>query len=285
MLYLCFALYPEAAPFVAHFHCKRSGEFSNCQVFLGEDATIIVSGSGMLPSAVAVSHVLTLLPPSQTDQFANIGICGCPEENVPLGTVFLAPKITDSTTGRDYYPDLLYRHTLPERPVITMANVARTEDGLPSDCTLYDTEAAGVWMAAKQYFAADRLCFLKVVSDHCHGTTLITPEVVNTLMNNALEPILTTLQNFRPEDSRLPLRSPKEECRIAELLEQLNCSVTMENDLRKLLLYYELEHGGAISFAESILENYLKARVDHATKLTRKDGKQFLEHFRHACLH
>lgn len=284
MLYLCFALYPEAAPFVTHFRCKRSGEISNCQVFLGEDATIIVSGSGMLPAAVAVSHVLTLLPPAPTDLFANIGICGCPDKNVPLGTLFLAPKLTDNTTGRDYYPDLLYRHELPECPVITVPTVACTEAGLPSEHALYDMEAVGVWLAAKQHFSADRMCFLKIVSDHCDGTEPLTPDTVGPWITASMEPILTTLQGFRLDTSPLPLRSPEEEQRIAELCCRLNCSVTMENELRKLLLYYELEHGGALSFAESALTEYLEARHTDTTKLTRKDGKQFLEQFRHACL-
>ncbi len=279
MLYLCFALFREAEPYIRHFHCKPDDSFTGVQVFVGEEARILLTGSGIPASATAVSHVLTKCPPAPTDLVVNIGCCACSDNTIPKGTLFLVPKITDAAAARDYYPDLLYVHDLPELPLYTVARPIRSVSDCPDSHALYDMEAVGFWYGAKAHVTTDRILIFKYVSDYGTGDTILTPELLSELALRTTPDVLRTLSGFRPPAPLLRTYSAEEEASIRKLCDLLQCSVTMESDLRKLLRYYELTHGNAITCAEHFFRSKTEGR-----RIIRKEGKKLLEQFRIHCL-
>lgn len=80
-------------------------------------------------------------------------------------------KITEQTTGRTFYPDVIYRHPFAEAEIVTQAVPYRganetqdPENG--AGARLYDMEAAAVYQAGAYYFGPHQMTFLKVVTDH-----------------------------------------------------------------------------------------------------------------------
>lgn len=282
MLYLCTAFYAEAAPFIEALSCKKDSTYTHSQVFVSENALVLVTGSGSLSAAVTLTELLAKCPPHEGDLLLNVGICGCTDCTVPIGQLYRIPKITDTTTDFDYYPDLLYSSRFPELPLVTSTTPVELRAEAPHK--LYDMEAAGLFFAARRHFPAHCMFFYKIVSDHCDGTSHLTTDGVSSLIAPHVAGILSELPNssdvsFVPFDF-----TPEDEQFLRMLSEKLQCSVTMTSELRKLLLYYELEHGGAVSFTENFMNEQGIFLEDADTKITRKRGKQLLEQLRNACL-
>ncbi len=304
MLYLCTALYAEAAPFVEALSCKKDPSYTHSQIFGSEDALVLVTGSGSISAAIALTEVLAKCPPQESDLLVNIGICGCTDRSAPIGQLCRIPKITDATTGYDYYPDLLYRHDLPEFPLVTSPTpmVIQAEENpsaaplsgttqatdlasaAPTSHKLYDMEAAGIFLAARRHFPAHCMYFYKIVSDHCDGTYHLTADGVSDLAKAHVATVLSELRAIASASTARPGFSSEEEQFVQMLCETLQCSVTMASELRKLLLYYKLEHGDAISFAKEFLSKQGISLEEEAITITRKKGKQLLEQLRNACL-
>ncbi len=281
MIYISCALYMEAAPFIRRFHCNADVSFLHGRVFLGEQATVIVTGTGMVAAAIALTEALTRLTPKENDLFVNIGVCGCSSSEVPLGETFLIHKLTDGTTGRDYYPDMLFLHSLREAALITVPIPQQTaREGF----VLYDTEATALYLAALPHFSTDRLFFFKTVSDHCNDLTELGPTDILTLMQGASGDITELVLHFSNCLSRKPDYSITETACVDRFCEILRCSVTMELELRRLVTYYEMERGYAIAFVRDFLASHNLSLDGTSVLNSRKEGKQLLEEFRHACM-
>ena len=113
MLYLITAMYAEAQPLIRQYQLKKENAQMHFQVFSNESQCVrlIITGTGMIAAAAAVGFLCTAYPPGEYDFLVNIGICaGAPMRD----GLFLCSKITEMTTGKTFYPDLLYRHSLLE---------------------------------------------------------------------------------------------------------------------------------------------------------------------------
>ncbi len=284
MLYLCTALYAEAAPFVEALSCKKDPAYTHSQVFVSEEALVLVTGSGSLSAAIALTEVLAKCPPHEGDLLINIGICGCTDCSVPIGQLCRIPKVTDATTGYDYYPDLLYRHNLPEFPLVTSPTPVLIQADAGTPHKLYDMEAAGIFLAARRHFLAHSMYFYKIVSDHCSGTNHLTADGISELVRTHVATVLSELRGIPAVSTAHSAFSPEEEHFIQMLSETLQCSVTMASELRKLLLYYKLEHGDVLPFAKEFMSKQGISSEEEAFTITRKKGKQLLEQLRNACL-
>lgn len=281
MIYIACAMYPEAAPFIRRFACKKNDSFRSGQVFRGDEAVVILTGTSPVPAAIALTEALALLPPSDTDCFANAGLCGCSDSTVEPGTVFLIHSITEDSTGRTFYPDILYRHEFPQAALTTYAAVKTAPD---SGAFLFDLEAAGLYQAAIPYFPADRMWYFKIVSDHGTDSGKLTKNDVAELMDACAPVISDALLRFSSFVPRGGHFSDEDEAVIASFCSSLHCSVTMEHELRRLIQYYELERGGAVAH----LREFIASRADDPEAglllRSRKEGKDVLDEFRLSCL-
>lgn len=177
MLYIVTALYEEAAPFIGFYALKKDTSCTHFDIYSGDTARLLVTRPGAIRAAVAVSAFLTMYPPSGQDCFLCVGVCACPDEKLPLGTMFFIRKITDHATGRTIYPELLFRTPCGEAELTTMPRVLTDLTMLPATDNsryssmfiapqLYDMEAYSIYAAASTYFYTHRIFFFKIVSDH-----------------------------------------------------------------------------------------------------------------------
>ena len=131
----------------------------------------------------------------------SVGLAGCPWKDVPLGSPRLVHRIRDASTGRTYFPDVLYRHDWVEATLETHGRLVTAADDPPRE--LVDMEAAGVFVAARGFLPTHAISFLKVVSDHLEGAPL-DPKVAENWIAAQVPAIEAFLQkSFHPPE-RLP---------------------------------------------------------------------------------
>lgn len=280
MLFIAAALYCEALPFIEYFKLKKDNTVNKFQVFQGEGIRLLVTGTGSIPAAIGLTHLCTLYPPASSDFFLNAGICGMDRRDGGLepGSICLCNKITDWSTKRSFYPDVLFSHPFIERGIVTWPfavtglkeeeNRQRREEE-PAE-SLFDMEAAGLYQAAVCFFKPHQMFFLKVVSDYGEGET-IRPQNVTELMEKALVPIV---QWYKKLGEATPLEEPvfceEEEELIQALARGMLCSVTMEYQLKQLLHYHKVVWGN-LKEAEIFLHTH-----PFPCK-TKGEGKRYFE--------
>ena len=157
------ALYPEAKELITKLNLKQNNTETMYRLFEGEDCRLIITGTGMISAATAVSRHFALYPStSRSDIVLNLGVAGYVPGSVgtaSVGDIFLASKLTENTTGRTFYPDILYRHPFPLLPLVTVPRVSTDGE------TLLDMESAALYQALLPHISPDRMFFFKVISD------------------------------------------------------------------------------------------------------------------------
>ena len=204
VIYMAFALYCEAQPFIEYWKLKKDPAFDKIQVFRrtemdvksgGADVALMICGVGNVPAAAAVAYVCAKLPPGPGDLFVNFGVCAGTLQ-MPKGQLYRIHSICEQASERWFYPDLLFGTaalssghgvnelsseggiTVPpsenggpvafgEASLATVPVVASTMEGLP--CDLAEMEAAGMYQAAQMFFEQHRIVFFKVVYDQPDG--------------------------------------------------------------------------------------------------------------------
>lgn len=177
MIYLFTAMYCEANTLIQQYQLKKETAQTQFQVFFNESENmrLTITGTGMIAAAAAVSSVCTKYPPGEWDFLVNIGICAGTSKKKEL---FLCNKITEETTGRTFYPDLLYQHPFCEAQVITGPKSFGKEDlSKAKEACLYDMEASAIYQAGSYFLGPHQMFFLKTISDQGDFET-ITPKQV-----------------------------------------------------------------------------------------------------------
>lgn len=240
MLYLITAMYAEAQPLIRQYQLKKENAQMHFQVFSNESQCVrlIITGTGMIAAAAAVGFLCTAYPPGEHDVLVNIGICaGAPMRD----GLFLCSKITEMTTGKTFYPDLLYRHSLLEASIFTSAEPLRQEDLTESHKTmLYDMEASAVYQAGSYWFGPHQMCFLKTISDSGENRD-ITPMQVQIRMQDEMDAIVLFLDRLHAAGAKMQTKNHrllKSADEIAErLCRDLCCSCVMAASVRQYIRY------------------------------------------------
>lgn len=300
MIYIITAIYPEAHPFITCFQLKKEVSHTRFQVFLNKksDLCLVISGTGPIPAAAAVSSICTENNAGAGDFLLNVGICAqIPGAGVPIreaanpcqtGKIFLCSKITEQSTGRTFYPDLLYRHKFEEAQIVTGAlpyeksspATAPTASCGPPDILLYDMEAAAIYQAGSYYLGPHQMSFLKVISDDGNPGN-VTSGQIERLIDRNMENIadyITTLRSITSKDcrkgifpnghqNRIPQPDPAED-RLEKLCLDLHCSRTMSESVRQHIRYCILAD---IDYVSVLDEMYREGRIPCRDK---REGKQ-----------
>ena len=255
MLYVFCALYGEAKPFIEKYELERDMSFSHYQVFGNADMILTITGVGVLPAAMAVTEVCTRIPPVSCDYLLNAGICGSIDSDVTAGDVFLVNKISDDVTKKEYYPDIIYKTGIPEKALCTVTVPGYVEGALT------DMESSGVYAAGERFFSADRMVFLKAVSDM--GDTENAPRELKERCADTLLEKAQVFINEALEQSRRGIKDSLEQGKrgeddlaekIEKLTEDLRLSATMNAGLKQLLRYMSIEGGDVRGLIERIYE-------------------------------
>lgn len=300
MIFIVTALYAEAHAFIGRFQLKKDTSHTRFQVFKNSEAKIclIISGTGTVPAAVAVTEICMKYGAGQDDFLINAGACaGIRNKNIPEtedicqpGKVFLGSKIREAVTGRTFYPDILYRHGFREAQVVTGAGpyVKTERNKTPKeDFYLYDMEAAAVYQAGSYFLGPHQMSFLKVISDDglpgsvVSGESITSGEIEYLIERNIDqmgEYILLLQEISCKEKQEDTFREETLQRKIERLGAAMHCSKTMEESLRQYIRYSILAH---VDYASVIEEMYQEEKLPCKDK---REGKQRFEELKERLL-
>ncbi|MDR2650224.1 MAG: hypothetical protein LBB94_10980, partial [Clostridiales bacterium] len=123
MLYIITALFCEAKPYIGIYRLKRTAAPGNIQLFEGETCRLAVGGVGSVHAASAAAYLPARYTPNREDLFVNIGAAGSGVFNI--GEIVLCHKIVNTFTGKEFYPEMLYRHPFREGALGSVGSPAR----------------------------------------------------------------------------------------------------------------------------------------------------------------
>lgn len=226
------ALAAEARPIIDRWRFRRIDASRRGSVYHSEmiDACLIVSGTGCLKTASAVSAILATDP--EIEMALNIGCAGILDTAVDLGTTFLIHRLTDVSSGHSYHPDILYRHCWRENVLTTYGRPVRGEDDPEG---LVDMEGLGFFVAAQGFLPLHRIAVVKVVSDHL-DVSRVEPKQVSMWIENQLDQVESLLETAMLEPEKLPELPPELIGHLSHLGEAWRLSETQRHRLNDLAL-------------------------------------------------
>lgn len=289
MIYLFTAMYSEAHLLIRQYELKKETDQTHFQVFSNESRNmrLIITGTGMIAAAAAVSVVCTKYPPQDYDFLINIGICaGRSSQREP----FLCNKITEQTTGKTFYPDMLYRHPFFEAQIITGAKPFQKEDLKQSrEICLYDMEASAIYQSGSYFFGPHQMFFLKLISDSGNFEHVAPKQIQSQIAanSNKLAAFLEQLNQIHNTVAKItakcqPCQSTMRSVYVDDitdtLCQDLHCSNVMEASLRQHIRYCILS---GINYRKVIYDMYQEKKLPCRDK---REGKLRFEELKKRLL-
>lgn len=301
MIYIFTALYCEAHILIRHFELTKNTENTWFQEFHNEAAGIrlTITGVGEIAAAAAVGSVCSVYRPGRGDMLLNVGTCA---DTGDSDGIFLCNKITEQATGRTFYPDMLYRHDLREKAIVTGMlpwNGGKAGTGSSADAcgklyngagvdsssetaagSLYDMEAAAIYQAGSSFFGPHQMLFLKVVSD-AGSAKDVSKEQAEHRMEKYQDRIfefveqIYAITHMTGEDGwgENHLRQ-EDEAQIETFCADMHCSRAMRDSVRQYIRYLSL---AGTDYSSVIRDMYEKGQLPCNDK---REGKQRLEEFK-----
>lgn len=230
------ALHREASPLIRRYGLKQVPESGPFPRFADPNGTFLLTltGVGNAAAAAAVSATFTQYPPAPEDLLLSLGTAA----GEPTGEICLCNKLTEASSDRTFYPDVVWEHPFTEAACVTENHVV-TDRELSGD--LFDMEAASVYQAANYYVGPHQMLFLKVISDPGDGTRL-TPAGLTQRMEDAMSligPFVDRLWAETRTKKAAVLSDPQLEL-LERAVQDLHCSSTMEHSFRQCVRYAAL---------------------------------------------
>ena len=251
MIIFAISLYSEAKPLIQLLNLKKNTTEHHFQLFENEQYHVVITGCGMIPSAIHLSRYFTLYPPKDTDIFVNLGIAGyvskkITEDKQLIGNLFLISKITEQCTKRTFYPDILYQHKFNILPLITTPLIADSTSDFLEDNILVDMEASAFYQATLPYISPERMFFFKIISDIVGSTSVqtISPEQLVTPHIHSILDFTTqiqSIQNTSALEEKISF-TQTEQLLIDQIASRLCLTETMTGDFRRFITYAKLDH-------------------------------------------
>ena len=272
MIYIAVALTVEAKPLITYFKLKKDNEIKKYQVFKNEEITLIITGSGIMQGAIAVTYVLGNLDIGEEDIFVNLGICGAVKDSFSIGDIILCNKIINNCSKKNFYPDMLFKHKFKEGTLETFFQVVderMEKEKIKGE--IVDMEGAGVCEAASLFFSQHQINIIKIVSDYLN-TSKITAEKVMELVENKINKIadwLVERKKFNVGNKEIFTLKEKES--IKKIEENLRLTESMYYEFLELIQYYKIQNKSI----ENIILKYSDIKIKD-----KREGKITFERIR-----
>lgn len=272
MIYIAVALTVEAKPLMTYFKLKKDNEIKKYQVFKNEEITLIITGSGIMQGAIAVTYVLGNLDIGEEDIFVNLGICGAVKDSFSIGDIILCNKIINNCSKKNFYPDMLFKHKFKEGTLETFFQVVderMEKEKIKGE--IVDMEGAGVCEAASLFFSQHQINIIKIVSDYLN-TSKITAEKVMELVENKINKIadwLVERKKFNVGNKEIFTLKEKES--IKKIEENLRLTESMYYEFLELIKYYKIQNKSI----ENIILKYSDIKIKD-----KREGKITFERIR-----
>lgn len=227
------ALNCEAKPLVETWKLTKQSDTQSFTCYADDQRVVTVTGVGKIAMAGAVGYVMARHS-SQNPILLNFGIAGHP--HLPRGSRVLADKISDSETGRTFYPKFVFDLPCPTAQLISYPKIAThyQDDGL------YDMESSGFYELATRFSSSELVHCLKVVSDNRDNSVANIGEADVLQWSRQAVPFIADLLE-RLISLRSKLEQPDLE-NYREILRQWHFSTSNALKLRSLLLRWQVLH-------------------------------------------
>ncbi len=190
MINLVVALQAEARPIIEALDLVQDRPAGIFPVYCNGDLSLVVSGIGRTHCAAAVTHLFHRTAQHVNQAWLNIGIAG--HQQVPIGSVLLASRITEHASGRSWYPPYVLDVELLRSPLVT---VDKPERCYP-DCCAYDMEAAGFYQLACRCSTGELVQSLKIISDNPGSDLDLTTDQVSQFIDDQMLAIKSAVRQL-----------------------------------------------------------------------------------------
>ena len=228
MINIVVALPAEARPLLDHFRLRDKQHNSAFPIYRNTDMALIVSGPGKVAAAAATALLAGTEAAHRRAAWLNIGIAG--HAHHAIGAGYIAHRITDSATGKSWYPPQIHDLSTPTENLFT---VDRPEDDYPT-AALYEMEASGFFPVACRFSSSELVQCFKVISDNrTQATTTITAKLCAQLIAARLadiEPLVTALSGTADEYTKWHAPHPD----LEQLSTRWRFSVSQQHQLAEL---------------------------------------------------
>lgn len=267
MVYLFFALYVEAKPFLEKWNVKKQNQYTKYQVFERRNICCMIMGVGPMKTAIHLSHFLSSRDLNKEDIFINIGFAGAKGKKKKIGELYFIHKIHAHDSGRDFYPEVLYKQNCLESALESFSKVVSDKtENIQED--LVDMEGAA-FFETLSFFVKKRQIFLyKCVSDFLEGEK----RSKTIFLERHVDALSAFFVSFFKKKEVLEETREK---LCSQLAEHFFCSASMEVQLQELLRYASSKGMNL----ENLLEKYWKKEIR-----SKSEGKKYVEELRRNIL-
>lgn len=286
MIFISVALFPEAKPWIETLGLKILRDQTPFPVYQNENHTLVVSGMGKINSAMSVAFLLNEFKTSigEFSWILNLGICGAPKPLFEIGESFLIHKITDQGSGKNVYPDILFRHSVSEASLITVDRPVFENETKELPNTLVDMEAFGFFQAARKFFTGDKIRIVKTVSDHFtkfeSSEGISATDRISKLIAESIPKVRTILSIPVSASGEVRLQ-PEENFAFNEMSDMLRLSETEAIQLKDWMIGYKIRTGNSCEPGLAFLKNTNGIfDADQTQVKTREEGKKGLNALR-----
>ena len=273
MLYIVTALYIEAKPLISLFNLKKDNTYTKFQVFSNENIKLIISGTGKIKSATALTYLISNKDIKENEYIINIGFIASLNNNSQLGDIVYISKIQNAYSDTTFYPEIIYKHNFLEGSLTTFDKIIEKKI---KNIEYIDMEAYGFFQTASIFFKKDKIFLLKIVSDilkeNIEDRILIDFKDDN-LFNKSYKKIYDFLLKFIniPDNNKNNFNNNEQDL-IKKVLENLKLSDTMTYEFFNILKYFKIKYGNI-----DILKKYENIEVNSKVqgKKIFKEIKEF----------
>lgn len=265
MIFLVTALRSEARPFIDALRMRKRVDVPAFEIFTTDDFALILSGIGKIKSATATTFLLSRSDAFPPAAILNIGVAAASREKGAIGDAFQINKITDESTNRCFFPDLLVGGEFLESDLITVDRpVCNDMHG-----TLADMEASGFFQAASVFVPLHRIQIVKILSDFTDPTAL-SADLISRLVESKRDAVLSFAGRVasQPPETISPL-SPEEASLIERLCERFHLTAAQSHHLRETAVACKIRSGKDLTCLAEFLPMATHRKEQNKTILSR----------------
>lgn len=268
MLYIVTALYIEAKPLISLFNLKKDNTYTKFQVFSNENIKLIISGTGKIKSATALTYLISNKDIKENDYIINIGFIANSNNSSQLGDIVYISKIQNAYSDTTFYPEMIYKHNFLEGSLTTFDKIIENKI---ENIEYIDMEAYGFFQTASIFFKKDKIIVLKIISDILKEKVkdrILFDFKDDNLFNESYKKIYDFLLKFIniPDNNKNNFNNNEQDL-IKKVLENLKLSDTMTYEFFNILKYLKIKYGNI-----DILKKYENIEVN-----SKVQGKKIFE--------
>ena len=254
------ALQEEARPLINKFELKKDPTSPRIPLYRRGDICLAVSGTGKVKAAIATTYVLAKVDPRENTIAINFGLCGCCDTQRPIGELVYINKITEASTKRDFYPEIILNHNLHEASLTTFDNhVLKGRETVSSD--MVDMEASGFFTSASTFIPLENIFCLKLVSDHLEDIKLDNP-TIREKIETCLDPFLGVINSASKLTARSIPIAGNDASILIQLSDALKLTATQRHQLQECATGYIIRRQKGLDRLRPFLKHTVKNKTE-----------------------